>query len=232
MTLFSARKRPIEETEDDDASSEISLSRDFARRGYDFKRHTEEGIKPSLSESKIAKVLGALRSCQVKTEEDADMAHQVSAHLVRALTDYKEMTGNPAETRLVQAKCDQILDLLYSIRKIASFSNVKTGEKSGEWKADVVDYGHGQAPHSEIGFGGGGGGASGYRTSGPGSLVGGYSTSAEPDPYFSSSLPNPAYQATPAPRRFEPERTVYAESSYNSASDYRTSDSRYEQWRN
>ena len=38
-------------------------------------------------------MLIALRKCAVKNEEDAEMAHAVAAHLVRALADYKDYTG-------------------------------------------------------------------------------------------------------------------------------------------
>ena len=36
----------------------------------------------------------------MKTEDDAEMAHQVSAHLIRALTDYKETTGKQQQKLL------------------------------------------------------------------------------------------------------------------------------------
>ena len=41
----------------------------------------------------MLQVLIALRKCAVKNEEDAEMAHAVAAHLVRALADYKDYTG-------------------------------------------------------------------------------------------------------------------------------------------
>ena len=41
----------------------------------------------------LIQVLVALRKCAVKNEEDAEMAHAVAAHLVRALVDYKDFTG-------------------------------------------------------------------------------------------------------------------------------------------
>jgi len=154
-------KRTFEETET--GGEDLSFKRDFSRRGYDFARHQQdEVLKTSLSESKIAKVLTALQTCQVKSEEDADMAHQVSAHLIRALTDYKELTGPPNETRNIQSKCDQILDLLFSIRKIKSFSAAPEVDQG--WKGGVVDYGHGQEVGGGQGMIYGGGGHNGYST--------------------------------------------------------------------
>ena len=38
-------------------------------------------------------MLECLQASKVKDEDDADMAHQVAAHLMRALSEYKQLTG-------------------------------------------------------------------------------------------------------------------------------------------
>jgi len=161
----SGTKRKVEEMEAPeplpDPLSEPVGSRAFARRGYNYEpsRSQSEEVpnKPNLANSGVAKVLNALRDCQVKTEEDVEMAHQVSAHLIRAITDYKETTGDPLETKGIQVECDKILDSLYAIRKIQSAGSFSTPRQMEGWKGGVTDYGHGRpaaAPESSYGGGG------------------------------------------------------------------------------
>ena len=54
--ISATKKRALEEDDDDDdKSSEVSMARDFARRGYNFEKHKEEPVKTSLTESKISR---------------------------------------------------------------------------------------------------------------------------------------------------------------------------------
>jgi len=116
----------------------------FTRRGYNFAKHAQHDGRTSLGDSKVAYLLNSLQLCQVKTEDDAHMAHQVSANLVKALAEYKLSTGDPGVTRQVQSKCEEILNLIYEINKVPSHAIPSTPAESGEWKGNVVDYGHGR----------------------------------------------------------------------------------------
>merc|ERR1712012_1506492 len=49
----------------------------------------------------------------------------------------------------IQSMCDQILDLLYKIMQIPSYSSEHNAEAYGEFNGNIVDYGHGQGRSSQ-----------------------------------------------------------------------------------
>jgi len=139
--------------EDDENVSQLqsnngSITRNFARRGYNFDKHKEKDTRGNLTSSTVANVLKALQASRVKSEEDAEMAHQVSAHLINALTEYKELTGDVRESRLIKIKSQQILDILHEIRNVPSTESRLEMTKNEWMGSNVVEYGHGQSEDS------------------------------------------------------------------------------------
>ena len=62
----------------------------------------------------LVQVLESLQASQVKDEDDAEMAHQVAAHLIRALIEYKQLTGNfqlIPTTKLIRKKNHETFQL-------------------------------------------------------------------------------------------------------------------------
>eukprot|EP00088_Acartia_fossae_P021878 TRINITY_DN23240_c0_g1_i11.p1 TRINITY_DN23240_c0_g1~~TRINITY_DN23240_c0_g1_i11.p1 ORF type:complete len:559 (+),score=169.92 TRINITY_DN23240_c0_g1_i11:25-1701(+) len=129
-------------------SEDGTMSREFARRGYNFDRHKEADNRVKLTNSTVAQVLKSLQASSVKDEDDAEMAHQVAAHLMRALTEYKMLHGDPRESSIIKMKSNEILKLLNEVREVVSVSHDRTPSASYDnWSGggNIVDYGHGQS---------------------------------------------------------------------------------------
>jgi hypothetical protein len=98
--------------------------------------------------STVAQVLESLQASQVKDEDDAEMAHQVTAHLIRALIEYKQLTVDPLDAKYIKLKSENILELLHEIVSVRSTSSITHRSSGEDFRGNIVDYGHGSTSNS------------------------------------------------------------------------------------
>jgi len=142
------RRRSISQERLDPGEGSDTLSKEFSRRGYNFSKHRQEDNKVKLMNSTVAQVLESLQASQVKDEDDAEMAHQVAAHLIKALIEYKQLTVDPLDAKYIKLKSDNILELLHGIVSVRSTSSITHRSRGEDFRGNIVDYGHGSTSNS------------------------------------------------------------------------------------